>query len=117
MSSLPLSPLQSLLEPSEKLSQSPSQNPLSQPEEVGSNPHRLFIRDDCGYAWTLIDLKPKPHWKIIAMKDLLEIDKVPEAGYFCSCWEEGIQILNKMGYITGNTEIIDPDEYDRFNET
>jgi len=73
----------------------------------------LFIRDDNGYAWTFVGAKL--FGKIVAVKDLL--DKVPEAGYFCNSWEEGIQILNEMGYITGNTEIIDPDEYDKFNET
>jgi hypothetical protein len=48
-----------------------------------------------GWAWTF------DGERIVTFSDI--IDNVPEAGYPCASWEEGIRLLNETGYISGDT--------------
>lgn len=61
---------------------------------------RLYIRDDQGYAWTF------DNGRIVSVRDL--VDGVKMGGYECGSFLVGIAMLNKMGIITGNTEVLDP---------
>jgi hypothetical protein len=43
--------------------------------------------------------------KIIPVYDLIAGVK---SGLACKDWNDGVAILNKQGYITGETEVLDP---------
>jgi hypothetical protein len=60
-----------------------------------------YIRDDLGHAWYF------KRGKIRCVLADLELGK--ENGYFCDSFEDGVAMLNEMGYISGI-------EYDEFGD-
>jgi hypothetical protein len=78
----------------------PTQESLSS-QVVGSSPsNNAYIRDDNGYAW-YFDTELK---RIVSMMDVVQ--GIKGSGYPCLDLQEGVEILNKMGYITGTVEEI-----------
>lgn len=60
----------------------------------------LYIRDDLGHAWYY---HPQDGKIKLALADLQAKTKeeFEDNGYYCDSLEHGIQLLNQMGYITG----------------
>lgn len=71
----------------------------------------LYIRDDLGHAWYF---HPKEKRMRLVLADL-EADSREEFegnGYDCESLEDGIRLLNEMGYISGvEYDDVDIDEY------
>lgn len=54
--------------------------------------NRIYVRDDAGELWFFEDHRIR----------MLAAENVPDNGYVCASFEEGIQLLNKWGYITND---------------
>ena len=54
----------------------------------------IYIRDDNGHAWYFAGSRIR----------CVAADDTPDNGYLCSGLDEGVKVLNDLGYITGFDE-------------